>query len=178
MQDLDDASLAARSLGGDTTAFEALVIRYERVLFSVALRMLGNYADACDATQSAFVKAYEKIGTFDPRFRFFSWMYRILLNECLNEKRSRRPYEAITPNMAVGGGPLETLEALDRRRRVQRALLQLPVEYRTVLVLRHFGDLSYDDISATLGVPAKTVKSRLHTARQRLHELLLPEKQI
>ena len=175
-QDPDDADLVARSRGGDQAAFEILVTRYQRVLFSVAYRMLGDYDDARDATQVAFISAYRKLGTFDPRYRFFSWLYRILMNECLNARRGRRPHEAVRPDMAVGGGPLEALEAAERRRRVQRALLALPHDYREVIVLRHFGELGYDDIAATLGVPAKTVKSRLYTARQRLIELLLSEK--
>jgi RNA polymerase sigma-70 factor, ECF subfamily len=176
MQDPDDSTLVARSVGGDAAAFEGLVIRYQRVLFSVALRMLGEYADASDATQAAFVKGYQRLGSFDPQFRFFSWIYRILLNECLNAKRNRRTHGEIPPDLAVGGSPLETLEIAERRRRVQLALLALPVEYREVIVLRHFAGLSYDDIAATLGIPAKTVKSRIYTARQRLAALLVAER--
>jgi RNA polymerase sigma-70 factor (ECF subfamily) len=176
MQESDDAVLVARSAGGDTGAFETLVERHHRVLFSVAVRMLGDYADASDATQAAFLKAYEKLGTFDPRFRFFSWIYRILLNECLNARRDRRPYEALTSHVAEGGGPLDAMEADERRRQVQRALLALPIDYRKVIVLRHFGGLPYDDIAAALGVPVKTVKSRLYSARQRLLDLLTAER--
>jgi RNA polymerase sigma-70 factor (ECF subfamily) len=172
MQEADDAALVARSVSGETGAFEALVQRHHRTLFSVALRMLGDYSDASDATQATLVKAYEKLGTFDPRFRFFSWIYRILLNECLNARRDRRPVETLDTDIAGEGGPLEALEAAERRQLVQRALLALPVEYRQVIVLRHFGGLNYDDIAATLGIPSKTVKSRLYSARQRLAYLL------
>jgi RNA polymerase sigma-70 factor, ECF subfamily len=172
MQEQDDASLAADAANGDTSAFEVLVARYEGVLYRVAVRMLGDYDDARDATQSAFIKAYQKLGTFDPRFRFFSWIYRILLNECLNARRDRRQHEGVTADLPTNGTQIDLLEASDRRRLVQRALLALPVEYRQVVVLRHFGELNYDDIAATLGIPAKTVKSRLYTARQRLLEIL------
>ena len=174
-QDPDDATLVAASLAGDSVAFEDLVRRYQGVLFAVALRMLGDYDDASDATQAAFVRAYGRLGTFDRRFRFFSWLYRILLNECLNARRGRRPHEQVRPEMAMAGSPLEALEAAERRRHVQQALLALSHEYREVIVLRHFGELGYDDIAATLGIPAKTVKSRLYTARQRLLELLVGE---
>ena len=78
----------------------------------------------------------------------------------------------MAPDLPAEGSPLERLEAADRRRLVQRALLALPVDYRQVIVLRHFGELDYDDIAATLGIPVKTVKSRLYTARQRFFELL------
>ena len=172
MQDQDDAAAVAQAAAGDTSAFEVLVTRYEGVLFRVAFRMLGDYDDARDATQSAFIKAYQKLGTFDPRFRFFSWIYRILLNECLNVRRDRRQHEDVAPDLRAEGSQFDRLEAADRRKLVQRALLALPVDYRQVVVLRHFGELSYDDIAATLGIPVKTVRSRLYTARQRLLELL------
>ena len=142
MQDQDDAVLAARAAGGDTSAFEALVSRYERVLFRVAHRMLGDYADAADATQTAFVKAYQKLGSFDPRFRFYSWIYRILLNECLNARRDARALEPIRVDLAGAGSPHDDVEARERRQLVQRALMKLPPEYRQVIVLRHFGELS------------------------------------
>ena len=172
MQDQEDVAAVAQAAAGDTSAFEVLVTRYEGVLFRVAFRMLGDYDDARDATQSAFIKTYQKLGTFDPRFRFFSWIYRILLNECLNVRRDRRQHEDVAPDLPAEGSQFDRLEAADRRKLVQRALLALPVDYRQVVVLRHFGELSYDDIAATLGIPVKTVRSRLYTARQRLLELL------
>lgn len=175
-QDSDDAALVSRTLAGDEAAFETLVLRYEGVLFGVAFRMLGDYDEARDVTQSAFVKAYRKLRSFDPRHRFFSWIYRILLNECLNAQRDRRPNEPIASDLPAEKTPLDDLEISERRRRVQQALLTLPNEYRQVIVLRHFADMSYEDIAVTLGIPAKTVKSRLYTARQRLVELLMAEK--
>jgi RNA polymerase sigma-70 factor (ECF subfamily) len=157
----------SRCLSGETAAFEELVARYQRPLYAVASRMLGCREDARDATQNAFLKAYERLDSYDPSFRFFSWIYRILMNECLNVLRSRRPREAVAaPNAPQG--PLDRIEAEERRRRVRAALRALPDDYRDVIVLRHFAELSYDDMAAMLGVPAKTVKSRLFTARQKL----------
>jgi RNA polymerase sigma-70 factor, ECF subfamily len=175
MQEPEDAALVVRTREGNSRAFEVLVRRYERVLFSVAHRILGNHDDASDATQAAFIKAFERLASFDPKFRFFSWIYRILVNECLNAKRSRRRHEDLTPELLVGGTPLDALELAERRRRVQQALLALPFDYRQVVVLRYFAELSYEDMAVTLGVPAKTVKSRLYTARQRLIGLLSHE---
>jgi RNA polymerase sigma-70 factor (ECF subfamily) len=182
MQNDDDAPLVERSVGGELEAFEILVGRYQRVLFKVALRMLGDYEDASDATQAAFIKAYQNLRSFDPRFRFFSWIYRILLNECLNARRSRKRHETEEVQDVAfevagngNGSPLDALERSERRHRVQKALLALPGDYRQVVVLRHFAGLSYDDIAATLAIPAKVVKSRLYTARQRLAEMLLVE---
>lgn len=171
-QEPNDNALVVRARAGDTLAFEELVRRYHQVLFRVACRMLGNRDDAADAAQAAFISAFRKLDGFDGQYRFFSWLYRILVNECLNSRRSRRPHEALTPAIAGGHDPLEAFEAGERRRRVQQALLSLPHEFREVIVLRHFGDLSYDEIAATLELPAKTVKSRIYSARQRLKQLL------
>jgi len=164
---LDDSAAVSRCLAGDTAAFEVLVARYQGPLYAVASRMLGSREDARDATQSAFLRAFERLGGYDPAFRFFSWIYRILVNECLNVLRSRRPEEPV-PELSEKRGPLERLEAEERRRRVRTALRGLTAEHQEVLVLRHFAELSYDDIAGVLGVPAKTVKSRLFTARQKL----------
>jgi RNA polymerase sigma-70 factor (ECF subfamily) len=171
-QDADDLALVTRCRGGDTAAFEALVERYQRVLFTVALRMLGDYDAAGDAAQNAFVKAYQKLETFDPTRRFFSWIYRILVNECLNARRDHLPHEPLAPDLAAEGTPADLFETEERRSRVQAAILALPMEYREVIVLRHFTELSYEEIGETLHVPAKTVKSRLHTARGRLAGML------
>ena len=171
-QDADDLALVARCRAGETAAFAGLVERYQRVLFTVAVRMLGNADEASDAAQNAFVKAYQKLDTFDPTRRFFSWIYRILVNECLNARRDYRPYDPLAPDLASVGTPAELFETAERRRRVQAAILALPMEYREVIVLRHYTDLSYEEIGEALHVPAKTVKSRLHTARERLAVML------
>ena len=171
-QDADDLALVARCRAGDTGAFEGLVERYQRVLFTVALRMLGDADEASDAAQNAFVKAYQKLETFDVSRRFFSWIYRILVNECLNARRDHPRHEPLAPDLAAVGTPADFFETGERRKRVQAAILALPMEYREVIVLRHFTELSYEEIGETLRVPAKTVKSRLYTARERLAAML------
>jgi RNA polymerase sigma-70 factor (ECF subfamily) len=172
-QDLDDAALVDRCRAGDSAAFGMLAERHRRVLQSVAYRLLGDREDAKDATQTTFVKALEHLDGYDPSRRFFSWVYAILRNECLNMLRARREAGPIDGELARGAGPLEAAEAAERHRHVQAALLALPVEQREVVVLRHFAGLSYEEIARAVGVPAKTVKSRLFTGRQRLGELLL-----
>ena len=172
MVDTDDAAVVARCLSGESDAFEQIVARYQRGLFNVALRMLGNYEDAKDATQTAFIRAYEHLDTFDRDQRFFSWIYRILKNECLNVLRARRPSEPVSLGLPAEADR-DSVEVQERHRAVQKALLALSLEYREVIVLRHFTDLSYDEIAAVLRVPAKTVKSRLYTARQQLGDLLV-----
>jgi RNA polymerase sigma-70 factor (ECF subfamily) len=171
MVDTDDAAVVARCLAGEHNAYEVIVTRYQKGLFNVALRMLGSYEDARDATQTAFIKAYEHLESFNPEQRFFSWLYRILKNECLNVLRARRPAEPVSLGLQATNSA-DPVEARERQQAVQSALLTLAVDYREVVVLRHFTDLSYDEIAAALGIPAKTVKSRLYTARQQLGGML------
>ena len=171
--DQDDRDLVRQTLAGETEAFGSLVTKYQKVMFTVALRMLGNPEDAKDATQDAFVKAYQRLATFDSGYRFYSWMYRILVNECLNVNRDRRPEEQLDADTAGDGSPYEDVMASERRDQINLALLRLTPEYRTVVVLRHFAGQSYGEIAETLSIPEKTVKSRLYSARQRLGELLL-----
>jgi RNA polymerase sigma-70 factor, ECF subfamily len=170
----DDVVCVARCLRGDSAAFESIVRRYERVLFSVARRMLGNYEDALDATQNAFIKAYEGLDGYDPNRRFFSWIYRIAVNECLNARRARRPDDPLPADMEAPAGenPFEDVQNAERSGVIDSALVRLSEEHRLVVVLRHFADLSYSEISEAIGVPEKTVKSRLFEARHRLGELL------
>lgn len=172
-QSMDDATAVQRCLDGESAAFETLVTRYQQVLFNVAFRMLGDYEEARDAAQNTFIKVYEKLGTYDPQRRFFSWMYRILMNECLNLRR-RPPMGSFIDGIDGVDGVADrtpapdAVEAAERRRDVKQAILALPPMYREVVVLRHFAALSYEEMSEAIGVPAKTVKSRLYSARQQL----------
>lgn len=171
----DDAAWVQRCLAGDSSAFEPLVQRYHRPLFNLAVRLLGNREDALDAAQNAFVKAYENLSSFDQNLRFFSWIYQILRNDCLNTLRSRRPSGPLPEDLQGSGSPADDLDRKARQAAVQAALLELTPEQREVVLLRHFTELSYEEIATTTGVPVKTVKSRLFTARQRLAALISPE---
>lgn len=170
----EDSIWVAECLKGDLAAFEPLVRKYERVLFSVALRLVGDYEDARDATQNTFIRAYERLDRYDPERRFFSWIYRIAVNESLNFRRARRPLrlEPLVGDVEAPSAIIEALQATEVRQRVDEALAALSFEYREVIVLRHFVELSYEEISEATGVPEKTVKSRLFSARQRLATLL------
>lgn len=169
----DDGDLVRQARAGDTQAFGALVTRHQHVMYTVALRMIGNTEDARDVTQDAFVKAYRQLATFDPQYRFFSWLYRIVINECLNLRRSRRPQEALVDTIAGNGTPFDSTLQNERRSQIEAALQQLTPDYRAVIVMRHFAGQSYGNIAAALAIPEKTVKSRLYSARQRLGEMLL-----
>jgi RNA polymerase sigma-70 factor (ECF subfamily) len=174
-QDAEDLDAIRRCRAGDSAAFEPIVRRYQRPLYTVALRILGNREDANDAAQNAFVKAYEKLAGFDESRRFFSWVYRILVNECLNLRRNRHAYVDITDDLPGDRSPAEAFEQHETRKRVQAAIVELPLHYREVVVLRHFTELSYEEIADTLGISVAVVKSRLFTARQRLARILLTD---
>jgi RNA polymerase sigma-70 factor (ECF subfamily) len=168
-----DRGLVRECLDGRREAYGTLVGRYEKLMYNIALRMSGDRDDARDIVQSAFVKAYRKLDTFDPRYRFFSWIYRIVINEALNliDRRKRlTPVESDLP--WPHRNPEEDFGSSELAERVQEAITLLSPDYRQVVLLRHYADLSYRDIGETLGIPEKTVKSRLFTARRLLEEIL------
>jgi RNA polymerase sigma-70 factor (ECF subfamily) len=175
MSDID-ASLVARCREGSTEAFATLVERYERVVFNLALRMVRDRDDAADITQNVFILAYERLDSYDPAYRFFSWLYRIAVNQALNFLHRRRRTEPLDVE-APDGGAAADAECVQNEMsaHIRRALGGLVIEHRVVLVLRHFLLLSYAEIAAILEIPEKTVKSRLYTARQLLKEALVKQ---
>lgn len=172
----DEDRLIGRCLDGDKAAFEPLVARYHGPLFRVAARLLGDREEARDVTQTAFLKAYQSLASCDRQRKFFSWIYRILVNECLNTLRGRRRTQALDQGLAAPPEQADRLVSAETRTRVRRALLELSPEQRDVIVMRHFAEMSYEEVAAALKVPEKTVKSRLFSARQRLCELLAGER--
>jgi len=164
-----DAELVRLALNGDGRAFEMLVSAYERVVYSATYRMVGNSEDARDLTQNVFLKAYRNLGSFDPSHRFFSWIYRIAINESLNFLRQRRPKQELDETLpSHQAGPDDEAHGAEVREVIQSALQDLGDSYRQVIMLRHFLNCSHQEISELLGVPEKTVKSRLYSARQLL----------
>jgi RNA polymerase sigma-70 factor, ECF subfamily len=170
----DDPALVLRCRDGDRNAFERLVIRYQKPVFNVALRMLRDRQDAMDVAQTTFLKAFEHLGDYDPAFRFYSWLYRIAINESLNALALRKPRGELDANLPdERPGPDRSAEGDQALNAIEDALMLISPELRTVLVLRHITQLSYEDMAHALGLPEKTVKSRLHSARERLREQLL-----
>ena len=170
---MEDGDLVARSLAGDSGAFGELVERYQRVLFQLAYRILRDREEARDATQSAFVRAWQHLRQFDRSRRFFSWIYRIQINEALNRRARARPQEDLDANLPdPGQGPGDLHERDRLQALVADAMLELSPESRDVLMLRHWLNLSYEEIAEHVHVPPKTVKSRLFTARQKLAVIL------
>lgn len=170
----NDLELVERCRNGDRAAIELLVHRYQRPVYNAAYRLLGNTDDARDITQTVFMKVFEQLNDYDPRYRFFSWIYRIAVNESLNmlRKTSREQPISGMETIAADTNPERETDQSVLIDRVQASLMQMDSGDRVVLVLRHFLDCSYRDISGVLGIPEKTVKSRLYSARQRLRALV------
>lgn len=174
MTEEPDLILVKQCLRGDRKAFESIVEKYQKTMFNVALRIVNDYDDAQDVTQSVFVKAFESLKSFDPKYKFFSWLYRIGVNEALNFLNQKRNFEGLDEGLvSKEKTPDETYDDLELGEDIRQALLCLKLEYRTVIVLKHFQNLSYKEISYIVDLPEKTVKARLFTARHLLREILL-----
>lgn len=172
--DASDKELVARCLAGEVNAFEGLVDRYQGVVYNLAVRMVHRRDDAVEVAQSAFVKAYEKLDTFNPAYKFFSWLYRIAVNEALGHLQRRRGHGELDAELpAPEADPGGALFANEQSHALQGGIAALTPDYRTVLVLKHFQDLSYAEIAEIVGIPEKTVKSRLYSARQLLKDILV-----
>lgn len=168
-----DSGLVSKCIGGDHSAMIQLVNLYERPVFNAAYRILGNDDDAADATQTVFLKVFEHLSDYDSKFKFFSWIYRIAINESLNQIKKKHKHDPLPSNIADDRrGPQQEFESKQLCDRVQAALMLLNQEYRTVVVLKHFSGCSYRQIGEVLDLPQKTVKSRLYSARQLMKKSL------
>lgn len=171
-----DQALVERYRKGDRDAFTELMIRYQRPIYNAAFWILRSADDARDIAQVVFLKVAEHLDEFDSHRRFFSWIYRIAVNESLNLLRRNGHEEPLDDEIDLPGSdstnPEWQARDAERSRAIQRALLTMSPNDRTVLVLRHFSECSYEEIAQILDVDEKTVKSRLFEARHRLRDLL------
>ena len=172
----DDVELLQRFRKGDREAFTELVIRYQKPIYNAAFWVLRKAEDASDVTQTVFLKVVERIDDYDPQYKFFSWIYRIAVNESLNLLRRNGHDDELDDEADYEGPASATPEwqvgEAERSRRLEDALMRLATNDRTVLTLRHFSECSYAEIAQVLEIDEKTVKSRLFDARQRLRALL------
>lgn len=176
MEDDADQVLVERWRAGDREAFAALVIRYQRPIYNAAFWIVRKAEDASDITQIVFLKAAERLDEYDVRYKFFSWIYRIAVNESLNLLRRSGREEALDDDVDLPGSvreePERRLAEAQLSTAVRKALMQVSTTDRTVLVLRHFSECSYQEIGQILELDEKTVKSRLYEARQHLRDRL------
>jgi len=179
MDDCDD-DLIRRSKTGD--AFGALVKRYAGRATAVALALVGNYPDALDVSQEAFVRAWRHIRKFRGQSSFFAWYSSILRKVSLTwlKRRHRRRNvqlgEAADVPAPAGANPVAVIEHNEQSERLWQAILRLPTNHREIIVLSHFEHLSYKEIAHVLEVPLGTGMSRLHAARAALRRQLSGER--
>lgn len=174
----DDALLLGRFRdAGDRAAFATLVTRYQGPIFNAAYRVLGNRDDAADVAQAVFLRVAERAEEFDPRYKFFSWIYRIAVNESLNQLRRNGRDDPLDEDDDIPGPDSESPEGkasqAELSRHVHALLREMRADDRVMIMLRHFSSCSYGEIGEILGIGEATVKSRLHEARQRMKPLFL-----
>jgi len=174
---------------GDVDAFGVLVKKHQKSMFNIAYRMIGNYEEACDIVQDAFVSAYRSIKSFKGTAKFSTWLYTIVMNlsknrlKQLKTQRHREKFSINNPIPTNDGqtrgelassepSALENLEKRDVQQKVQECINSLDEEFREVLILRDIQGLSYGEISDLLEVPEGTVKSRLFRAREAIKDCL------
>ncbi|MDR3068297.1 MAG: RNA polymerase sigma factor [Cellulomonas sp.] len=166
-----DSDLLARACSGDQQAFEALVAPHRRTLWGVCLRITGNHHLAEDALQDALLAAWRNLAQFRGESAVSTWLYRIASNAALAQVRRRRDetVEAIPETADEWADPQHGVAERDR---VAEALRQVPPDFREALVLREYGDFTYEQIAAHQGIGVQTVKSRLSRARAALRAVL------
>lgn len=169
-----EAALVARARDGDQAAFEAIVRRYERPIYALTYRMLGNADDAFDLTQETFVRAYRALGRTRGELRVSAWLHRIAANGCLDLLRRRQrlrwlPWEGPKHDHRLLCGPADepepALAGAETRAAVQRVLARMSARHRLGLLLREYEGLSCAEIGEVMGLRHGAVKSLLHRAR-------------
>ena len=180
----DESAWILRARAGDQTAFTYLVETYQTPIYNLCYRMLGDGAEAEDAAQETFLRAYTRLSRYDPERSFKTWLFSVAAHHCIDRLRKRRftflsVDEPLPPHPALRDpaiGPEQAVLRGERSTHIQRLLARLTPEDRAVVVMRYWYDLSYEDISHSTGSTVSSVKSRLHRARQTLGNLLAPER--
>lgn len=178
----DDAAILERARAGDADAFNALVRAHERPMYSLAYRLLGNADDAADAIQDAFVNAFRALRQFRGE-EVRPWLFRIAVRCCYDQlrRRKRRREDSLEqtsgddhwdPPSAPGEGPESNALRTETARAIQQALMELPIEHRTMVILCDVQGLSYEEAAEAASIELGTVKSRLSRARARLRDML------
>ncbi len=176
---MTDLQLVEQALAGSEEAFRALVVRHERRVYNLLVRMLRNPAVAEELTQDTFLKAFTRLRSFDPAYKFSNWVLKIAQNAAIDALRRRGPQEVSLDETDEGGtggangwlidpnssSAVEQVERADVGRLLEAAMNRLRPEYRQVVVLRYHEELSYEGIAEITGWPVGTVKSHLHRAR-------------
>jgi RNA polymerase sigma-70 factor (ECF subfamily) len=176
-----ERDLIRAAQAGDRTAFKLLYERYRDRIYNLIYYSMGEVLAAEDVLQIVFLKVYKALPSFRLESRFSTWVYRIAVNECRNQNRSRAwphvPLEDLLgtgEEMAVSDAPDHRRGASQRREIIQQAVMELPPALRAVVILRYMDELSYEEIAETLNCAPGTVASRLNRALSRLEQRLRP----
>ena len=176
MSSASESELARRAASGDQAAFAEIVRLHQQAVYNVAYRMLGNTHDAEDAVQEAFIRSYRFFDRFDVDRPLAPWLKRIAVNVCLNRIDMEKPVSSLDDDLPPPRDPQPGPEAQtaihQREERIRAEILRLPPRYRAGIELRHFQELSYDEIARALKRPLSDVKSDLFRARKLLAERL------
>ena len=179
--DKEDLLWVRKARKGNKKAFEKLVLKYQKRIYYLVRKMILEHDDTNDIVQDTFVKAFLNLHQFDEQFPFYPWLHRIAINTTLNfQKKHSRMKDSLTNSeeyeisqIAIDhGNPLEAVIEVEFKQKVNQALQRLPLDQRTVFILRTSEDLSYQEISERLDISIGTVMSRLSRARAKLKELL------
>jgi RNA polymerase sigma-70 factor (ECF subfamily) len=175
----DDRQLVTRAQQGDLAAFEALVIRHERYVYNLALRVVANPDEAEELAQLAFVKAWQGLPRFKGQAKFSTWLYRIVTNLCYNRlPRLKKDLLMLVPDEEALNLPDARQEVEpsvisgELRKHLHQAMRELPGSYRLLISLRHLQEMSYEEIALVTGMPLGTVKTGIFRARRLLRQAL------
>jgi len=169
----DDNELVYEVIHGHISSFEILIERYQKTIFNMVLRMVNDEETARDLTQDIFIKAFEKMGSFNFKYRFFSWIYRIACNETINYLKSKRRFEGLKLAEVVTDDAYPGMLSTGKSKKLRLCLRQLRADFRLLILLKYFFGLSYEEMAEVLKIPEKKIKARLFTAREQLREMLL-----
>jgi RNA polymerase sigma-70 factor (ECF subfamily) len=176
---VDDNDLVSAIQRGDKNAMKDLVERYKKKAFYLALGMVGNTDEALDISQEAFIRVFKSARKFDLAQRFFPWFYSIISNLCRDtlSRRERRDSKEVDINeqeyiLITDSNPETLMIKSEEAQRLRKAIMKLDFADREIIMLKHFRDLSYDEIAELLEIPKGTVMSRLYYARKKLASLL------
>jgi RNA polymerase sigma-70 factor (ECF subfamily) len=187
--ELEDGEIVRRVLDGEEELFETLVRRYQGRVVSHVTRMVGSREDALDLAQEIFLKVFQALDRFNPAYKFSTWLFRIAGNAAIDHLRKRRPKTVpLEPPDPEGGtppypaeqrstwlDPYGELRNTERGQAIQRAIQELPPDFRELIALRHFAGLSYEEIALVKKMPLGTVKNKLFRARVVLKDRLAGE---
>lgn len=184
----DDLTLVKRVRSGDQRAFKLLVERYQRKVYAVALGMLKDKEESMDVSQEAFVKVYKYLDHFKGDSSFYTWLYRITVNICIDVIRKRGSGEVVEYDETqavdlsearigalgsrLGTNPQKSALRRELAEKIQEALATVPEKHRAILLLREIEGMSYEDLARTLDIPKGTVMSRLFHARAKVQKIL------